>query len=71
MIAHIAGLPLEETAGSFAPALLVASGVAWAKLLARLRPARSRATAHVPSRHTEARRAEGRPQHLERHARDF
>ena len=38
MIAHVGGLPVEETLGSFGPALLVGLGVAWAKLRARLRP---------------------------------
>jgi hypothetical protein len=42
--AHIAGLPIEETIGSLGPALLVAFGVAWAQLRARLRPVRSRAS---------------------------
>ena len=35
--AHIAGIPIEETFGSLGPALLVAFGVAWAQLRARLR----------------------------------
>jgi hypothetical protein len=43
--AHIAGIPIEETLGSLGPALLVAFGVAWAQLRARLRPVRSRASA--------------------------
>jgi hypothetical protein len=38
VIAHLGGLPVEETLGSFGPALLVGLGVAWAKLRARLRP---------------------------------
>ena len=42
--AHIAGIPIEETLGSLGPALLVAFGVAWAQLRARLRLPRSRAT---------------------------
>jgi hypothetical protein len=46
--AHVGGLPIEETLGSFGPALLVGFGVAWATLRARLRPVRSRATAHDP-----------------------
>ena len=36
--AHIGGIPIEETLGSLGPALLVAFGVAWAQLRARLRP---------------------------------
>jgi hypothetical protein len=35
--AHVGGLPIEETLGSFGPALLVGCGVAWAKLRASLR----------------------------------
>jgi hypothetical protein len=42
--AHIGAIPLEETLGSLGPALLVAFGVAWAQLRARLRPVRSRAS---------------------------
>jgi hypothetical protein len=42
--AHIGAIPIEETLGSLGPALLVAFGVAWAQLRARLRPVRSRAT---------------------------
>jgi hypothetical protein len=41
-IAHIGGVPIEETLGSLGPALLVAFGVAWAQLRARVR---SRASA--------------------------
>jgi hypothetical protein len=43
--AHIGGVPIEETLGSLGPALLVAFGVAWGLLRARLRPVRSRASA--------------------------
>jgi hypothetical protein len=39
--AHVGGVPIEETLGSFGPALLVAFGVAWAELRARLRRVRS------------------------------
>ena len=41
-IAHVGGIPIEETLGSFGPALLVGLGVASAKLRARLRRVRSR-----------------------------
>ena len=41
-IAHVGGIPVEETLGSFGPALLLGLGVAWAKLRARLRRVRSR-----------------------------
>jgi hypothetical protein len=45
--AHLGAIPIEETLGSLGPALLVAFGVAWAQLRARLRPVRSRAGAHA------------------------
>jgi hypothetical protein len=47
-IAHVGGIPVEETVASLGPALLVAFGVVWANLRARLRRVRSRATADVP-----------------------
>lgn len=53
-LAHIAGLPAEETLGSFGPALLVAVGVAWAQLRARLRRMRSRAGAHAAAQEGDA-----------------
>jgi hypothetical protein len=43
-IAHAGGIPIEETLGSFGPALLLGLGVAWTQLRARLRRVRSRAT---------------------------
>jgi len=46
--AHVGGIPIEETLGSFGPALLVAFGVARSTLRARLRPMRSGARAHAP-----------------------
>jgi hypothetical protein len=36
-LAHVGGIPIEETIGSFGPALVVGIGVAWAKLRDRLR----------------------------------
>ena len=39
-LAHVGALPIEETLGSFGPALLVAVGVAWAQLRTRLCRAR-------------------------------
>jgi hypothetical protein len=42
--AHVGGIPIEETLASLGPALLVAFGVVWANLRARLRPVRSRAS---------------------------
>jgi hypothetical protein len=43
VIAHVGGIPIEETLASFGPALLVGFGVAWAKLRARFRPVRAHA----------------------------
>ena len=45
VLAHVGGFPLEETLGSAGPALLVAFGVAWVNLRARVRRVRSRAGA--------------------------
>jgi hypothetical protein len=45
--AHLGALPIEETLGSFGPAFLVAVGVAWAQLRARLRRTRARAGAQA------------------------
>jgi hypothetical protein len=36
VIGHIAGIPIEETLASASPALLVAFGVVWTSLRARL-----------------------------------
>jgi hypothetical protein len=36
-IAHVGGIPVEETLASLGPPLLVAFGAAWAQLRARLR----------------------------------
>ena len=47
--AHVGGIPIEETIGSFGPALLVGFGVAWSKLRTRLRPMRSRAALTPPA----------------------
>ena len=58
--AHVGGIPIEETLGSFGPALLVGFGVAWAQLRARLRRVRCRASAHAPPRKKRAGSA-GRP----------
>jgi hypothetical protein len=46
-LAHVGGIPIEETLGFFGPALLVGFGVAGAQLRARLRRVRSRATEHT------------------------
>jgi hypothetical protein len=55
--AHVGGIPIEETLGSFGPVLLVGLGVAWAQLRARLRRLRSRAGAHPPRKTGRAVRA--------------
>jgi hypothetical protein len=47
-IAHVGGIPIEETLGSLGPGLLVGIGVAWTRCRARLRRARTRADAHTP-----------------------
>ena len=39
-LAHVGGIPIEETLGSLGPALLVGFGVAWATLRACLRRVR-------------------------------
>lgn len=58
--AHVAGLPIEETLGSFGPALLVALGAASTRLRARLRRVHSRAIALAPPCKKGARNAAGR-----------
>jgi hypothetical protein len=60
-VAHVGGVPIEETLGSFAPALLVALGVAWAQLRARLRRVRARAGAHASPLAQEGGRDAARP----------
>jgi hypothetical protein len=47
-LAHIAGIPIEETLASFTPALLLAFGAASATLRARLRRAGSPASHDAP-----------------------
>ena len=42
-LAHVGGIPIEETLGSLGPALFVGFGVAWATLRARLLRVPSRA----------------------------
>jgi hypothetical protein len=41
-IAHVGGMPIEETLGFYGPALLLAAGAAAATLNARLRRLRGR-----------------------------
>jgi hypothetical protein len=59
VIAHVGGVPIEETLGMYGPALLVGLGVAWAKLRARLRRVRAHASAHAPRAGKGARSADG------------
>jgi hypothetical protein len=58
-LAHVGGIPIEETIGSFGPALVVGVGVTWAKLRDRLRhpPALKRPRARSGTR---PRRVQGR-----------
>jgi hypothetical protein len=42
VLAHIAGIPVEETALSFGPVVLLAGGVASARIRERLRDGRRR-----------------------------
>jgi hypothetical protein len=52
-VAHVGGIPIEETLGFLGPALLLAFGAVSATLRARLRQVRSAAGAHVPRRKKE------------------
>jgi hypothetical protein len=61
-LAHIAGMPVEETIGSFGPAVLLTFGAGSATLRAGLRRARSSARQDAP------RPRRGRPARV-RHAR--
>ena len=58
-LAHVGGLPIEETLGSLGPALLVGFGVTWANVRARVRRVRSRASPHGPRK--KAARGAGGP----------
>ena len=46
-LAHLGRIPIEETIGSLGPAALVAIGLSWARLRARLRLLRSRSRPRV------------------------
>jgi hypothetical protein len=58
-VAHVGGVPIEETLGSLGPALLVMLGMVWAQLRARLRWLRSRATERTAPRDAGPRGAGG------------
>ena len=60
-LAHIAGIPVEETLASLGPALLLTFGAASATLRVRLRRARS-PPARCPIRTHAARSMSGAPQ---------
>jgi hypothetical protein len=55
-LAHVGGIPIEETVGSLGPALFIGLGVVAAKLRARLHRVRAQAGAH-PSHLTQERGA--------------
>jgi uncharacterized membrane protein len=57
-LAHVAGIPIEETLGAFGPALLVGLGVAWANLRSRLGRVRARTSAHASGASRQARSAD-------------
>ena len=47
-VAHIGGIPIEETVGSYGPVLLLAAGVASAWLSTRIRHLRTRKRRRAP-----------------------
>jgi hypothetical protein len=62
-LAHVGGIPIEETIGSFGPALVVGVGVAWAQLRDRLRHQPALKRTRTNSR-TRPRRVRGRHDEL-------
>ena len=58
-LAHVGGIPIEETIGSFSPALVVAFGMVWAKVRDRLRHPSGLRRTHTTSE-TCARRVQRR-----------
>jgi hypothetical protein len=62
--AHVAGIPIEETLGTFGPALLLAAGLASAWLGARIRHLRARKPRRGADRTTSSvkRAGDGAPQ---------
>jgi hypothetical protein len=59
-LAHVAGFPLEETLGSFAPPLLLGLGMAWANLRRHVPRLRSPAS-HDAHAEQDAAEGAGRP----------
>jgi hypothetical protein len=58
-IAHVGGIPIEETLGSLGPALLAGLGVALANLRSRLGRVRAHTSAHASRARQRARSADG------------
>jgi hypothetical protein len=58
-IAHVGGIPIEETLGSLGPALLAGLGMAWASLRSRLGRVRAHTGAHASRGRQRARSADG------------
>jgi hypothetical protein len=58
VIAHVGGIPIEETLASLGPALLAGLGVAWADLRSRLGRVRAHPGAHASGARQRARSAD-------------
>jgi hypothetical protein len=58
-IAHVGGIPIEETLGYLGPALLAGLGVAWANLRSRLGRVRAHTSTHASRAGQRARSADG------------
>jgi hypothetical protein len=58
-VAHVGGIPIEETLGSLGPALLACLGLAWANLRSRLGRVRAHTSAHASRARQRARSADG------------
>jgi hypothetical protein len=58
-VAHVGGIPIEETLGSAGPALLAGFGLAWANLRSRLGRVRAHTSAHASGARQRARSADG------------
>jgi hypothetical protein len=55
-VAHVGGIPIEETLGSLGPAVLAGLGVAWANLRSRLGRERARTSARAAGARQRAQR---------------
>jgi hypothetical protein len=58
-IAHVGGIPIEETLASLGPALLACLGMAWANLRFCLGRVRAHTSAHASGVRQRARSADG------------